>query len=216
MSSSSMWWMGQDTRPCSDARRERSARGSVALGQDGCAFAKGRGERARCIPVLLRLDYDAGHGVGTSRSQRVQETADIYSFCCGGLTIRNFNRLPLPRHHNHRLSRQQPCRLHRRKPNNVPARNPGPRFQSHVALASDVAPIAARCRSACDLLGHAEKNPGPWESVDDLLLIEDQSCLAGYQEFVYFALCAAVPLWRGRRGARRAILASRVPAARHS
>lgn len=31
-------------------------------------------------PVLLRLDYDAGHGVGTSRSQRVQETADIYSF----------------------------------------------------------------------------------------------------------------------------------------
>ncbi|MBL8520117.1 MAG: S9 family peptidase [Betaproteobacteria bacterium] len=31
-------------------------------------------------PVLLRLDYDAGHGVGTSRSQRVQETADIYAF----------------------------------------------------------------------------------------------------------------------------------------
>ncbi len=31
-----------------------------------------------------------------------------------------------------------------------------------------------------------KKNPGPWKSVDDLLLIEDQSCLAGYQEFVYF------------------------------
>ncbi|MBL8512502.1 MAG: hypothetical protein JNJ55_00805, partial [Betaproteobacteria bacterium] len=31
-----------------------------------------------------------------------------------------------------------------------------------------------------------KKHPGPWESVDDLLLIEDQSCLAGYQEFVYF------------------------------
>ncbi|MBL8520116.1 MAG: hypothetical protein JNK75_05525 [Betaproteobacteria bacterium] len=31
-----------------------------------------------------------------------------------------------------------------------------------------------------------KKNPGPWESVEDLLLIEDQSCLAGYQEFVYF------------------------------
>jgi prolyl oligopeptidase len=31
-------------------------------------------------PILLRLDYDAGHGVGTSRAQRVQETADIYSF----------------------------------------------------------------------------------------------------------------------------------------
>ena len=31
-------------------------------------------------PVLLRLDYDAGHGVGSSRSQRNAETADIYSF----------------------------------------------------------------------------------------------------------------------------------------
>jgi hypothetical protein len=30
------------------------------------------------------------------------------------------------------------------------------------------------------------KSPGPWRAVDDLLLIEDQSCLAGYQEFVYF------------------------------
>ena len=31
-------------------------------------------------PVLLRLDYDAGHGVGSSRSQRNVELADIYSF----------------------------------------------------------------------------------------------------------------------------------------
>ncbi|MEP7156638.1 MAG: prolyl oligopeptidase family serine peptidase [Betaproteobacteria bacterium] len=31
-------------------------------------------------PVLLRLDYDAGHGVGSSRTQRDAETADIYSF----------------------------------------------------------------------------------------------------------------------------------------
>ena len=31
-------------------------------------------------PVLLRLDYDAGHGVGTSRNQRNAELADIYSF----------------------------------------------------------------------------------------------------------------------------------------
>ena len=31
-------------------------------------------------PVLLRLDYDAGHGVGSSRSQRNAEIADIYSF----------------------------------------------------------------------------------------------------------------------------------------
>ena len=31
-------------------------------------------------PVLLRLDYDAGHGVGSTRSQRNGELADIYSF----------------------------------------------------------------------------------------------------------------------------------------
>ena len=31
-------------------------------------------------PVLLRLDYDAGHGVGSSRAQRNAELADIYSF----------------------------------------------------------------------------------------------------------------------------------------
>jgi prolyl oligopeptidase len=31
-------------------------------------------------PVLLRLDYDAGHGVGSTRSQRNAELADIYSF----------------------------------------------------------------------------------------------------------------------------------------
>jgi prolyl oligopeptidase len=31
-------------------------------------------------PVLLRLDYDAGHGVGSTRNQRNAELADIYSF----------------------------------------------------------------------------------------------------------------------------------------
>jgi prolyl oligopeptidase len=31
-------------------------------------------------PVLLRLDYDAGHGVGSSRRQRDVELADVYSF----------------------------------------------------------------------------------------------------------------------------------------
>ena len=31
-------------------------------------------------PVLLRLDYDAGHGVGSTRSQRNGELADVYSF----------------------------------------------------------------------------------------------------------------------------------------
>jgi prolyl oligopeptidase len=31
-------------------------------------------------PVLLRLDYDAGHGVGSSRNQRNAEAADVFSF----------------------------------------------------------------------------------------------------------------------------------------
>jgi prolyl oligopeptidase len=31
-------------------------------------------------PVLLRIDYDAGHGMGSNRSQREVETADLWSF----------------------------------------------------------------------------------------------------------------------------------------
>jgi len=31
-------------------------------------------------PVLLRLDYDAGHGVGSTKQQQLQERADIYAF----------------------------------------------------------------------------------------------------------------------------------------
>ncbi len=31
-------------------------------------------------PVLLRIDYESGHGLGTPRAQREEELADIYSF----------------------------------------------------------------------------------------------------------------------------------------
>ncbi len=31
-------------------------------------------------PVLLRIDYDAGHGVGSTKKQRNEENADIYAF----------------------------------------------------------------------------------------------------------------------------------------
>ena len=31
-------------------------------------------------PVLLRVDFDAGHGVGSGRAQRVSELADVWSF----------------------------------------------------------------------------------------------------------------------------------------
>jgi prolyl oligopeptidase len=35
---------------------------------------------AEAKPILLRLDYDAGHGVGSTRNQRNAELADIYAF----------------------------------------------------------------------------------------------------------------------------------------
>lgn len=31
-------------------------------------------------PVLLRLDWSAGHGIGNTRQQRLEESADVYSF----------------------------------------------------------------------------------------------------------------------------------------
>lgn len=31
-------------------------------------------------PILLRLEYEAGHGIGSTRAQRDAETADVYSF----------------------------------------------------------------------------------------------------------------------------------------
>ncbi|MGI9133175.1 MAG: prolyl oligopeptidase family serine peptidase, partial [Rhodoferax sp.] len=31
-------------------------------------------------PVLLRVDYDAGHGIGNTKKQQLQERADIYAF----------------------------------------------------------------------------------------------------------------------------------------
>ncbi len=31
-------------------------------------------------PVLLRIDYDAGHGIGSTKKQRNEENADIYAF----------------------------------------------------------------------------------------------------------------------------------------
>ena len=31
-------------------------------------------------PVLLRVDFDAGHGIGSTRAQQDREAADIYAF----------------------------------------------------------------------------------------------------------------------------------------
>ena len=34
-------------------------------------------------PVLLRIDYDAGHGIGSNRSQHEMELADLWGFTLG-------------------------------------------------------------------------------------------------------------------------------------
>jgi prolyl oligopeptidase len=41
-------------------------------------------------PILLRLDYDAGHGVGSTRTQAVQELADEWSFLFWQLGVDGF------------------------------------------------------------------------------------------------------------------------------
>jgi prolyl oligopeptidase len=41
-------------------------------------------------PVLLRLDYDAGHGVGSTKKQYQEEQADIYSFILWQCRVKEF------------------------------------------------------------------------------------------------------------------------------
>lgn len=36
--------------------------------------------RASGKPVLLRIDFDAGHGRGSTRNQQIAVTADVWSF----------------------------------------------------------------------------------------------------------------------------------------
>ena len=37
-------------------------------------------------PILLRVDYDAGHGIGSTRTQKDREAADTYAFLLWQLT----------------------------------------------------------------------------------------------------------------------------------
>ena len=38
------------------------------------------------LPVLLRVDFDAGHGMGLTKTQRVEESADVFAFLLWQLT----------------------------------------------------------------------------------------------------------------------------------
>ncbi|GAX44830.1 prolyl oligopeptidase family protein [Tolypothrix sp. NIES-4075] len=41
-------------------------------------------------PVLLCIDYEAGHGVGLTKTQRLQERADIFTFVMRQLGIKDY------------------------------------------------------------------------------------------------------------------------------
>ncbi len=41
-------------------------------------------------PILLRLDYDAGHGIGNTRKQQMQERADVYAFFLWQMGVEGF------------------------------------------------------------------------------------------------------------------------------
>ena len=47
-------------------------------------------------PVLLRLDYDAGHGVGHTRAQRQREMADLYAFLLWQMGVEGWQPAPAP------------------------------------------------------------------------------------------------------------------------
>ena len=45
-------------------------------------------------PVLLRVAFDAGHGMGLTKTQRAEEVADMYSFLLWQLGNRNRPAMP--------------------------------------------------------------------------------------------------------------------------
>jgi len=50
----------------------------------------GNGDR----PVLLRVDFDAGHGMGLTKSQRTAQMADIFGFLFWQLGAPSFQMAP--------------------------------------------------------------------------------------------------------------------------
>jgi prolyl oligopeptidase len=45
-------------------------------------------------PVLLRLDYDAGHGIGNTKKQQFEERADMYSFLLWQMGVKGYELKP--------------------------------------------------------------------------------------------------------------------------
>ncbi len=68
----------------------------VAPWEAGKFAARLQAATASAKPVLLRVETDAGHGIGSTRQQRDQETADIYAFILWQTGDPRF-RVPTPR-----------------------------------------------------------------------------------------------------------------------
>lgn len=47
-------------------------------------------------PVLFRVDYDSGHGVGSTKTQRLQERADIFSFMMWQFGLKDYQPRLIP------------------------------------------------------------------------------------------------------------------------
>ena len=45
-------------------------------------------------PILLRLDYESGHGIGSTKTQTFEEDADLYSFLLWQFGVKNFQPEP--------------------------------------------------------------------------------------------------------------------------
>ena len=70
----------------------------VAPGQAAKMTARLLAATASGEPVLLRVDYDAGHRLGSTKTQRDVELAEEYSFLLWQFGIRNLSpREPPPR-----------------------------------------------------------------------------------------------------------------------
>ncbi|MEP7183623.1 MAG: prolyl oligopeptidase family serine peptidase [Betaproteobacteria bacterium] len=66
----------------------------VPAWQAGKMAARLQAATSSARPVLLRIDYDAGHGIGSTKKQAYEERADIFSFLLWQFGVREFQPKP--------------------------------------------------------------------------------------------------------------------------
>jgi prolyl oligopeptidase len=62
----------------------------VASWEPGKMAARLQAATSSGKPVLLRVDYDAGHGIGSTKTQRDELLGDIYSFALWQFGVTGF------------------------------------------------------------------------------------------------------------------------------